>query len=219
MFFDWLNDWLIDWPTDRLTNLLTDWLIACLIDWLIGWLLYLVLNDNTISDGLIKHLLVPINQSLVFGNLLFHRVTMKNVVISFTRRARPYMSNLIPETHWTELTFNCKKLENNKPLYPKVLIGDCELSFFNFPNSSKIKEVIKMVIEHLGGIFKRTIANCLCCSKINPFFHFSKPFSRLSIIETFCKFTCVNKVFSFNRCYFVHKTSTVLCNNKHARIP
>ena len=53
-----------------------------------------------------------------------------------------------------------------------------------------------MVMEHVGSIFKGTTANSLRCSKINPFFHFSKPFSRLSIIETFCQFTRVNKVFT-----------------------
>ena len=57
---------------------------------------YLVFNDNTFFHSQIKHLLVPVDKSLVFGNFLLQWMTMKDVVISFTGWASPDVSHLIP---------------------------------------------------------------------------------------------------------------------------
>ena len=51
-----------------------------------------VLEDHTVWLSLVEHLLVPVDQPLWFGHLLFGRVAVKDVVISLTRWASPNMS-------------------------------------------------------------------------------------------------------------------------------
>jgi len=57
---------------------------------------YLVVNDNAFNDGLIQHLLVPVLQSLWFGNFHVDWVTVEYIVISFTRRTSPDVCHCIP---------------------------------------------------------------------------------------------------------------------------
>ena len=54
---------------------------------------HLVVDDNSLNDGLVQHFLVPVLQSLGLGDLLFWRVTVENVVIPLWRRARPDVSH------------------------------------------------------------------------------------------------------------------------------
>ena len=54
---------------------------------------YLVVNHHSFNDGLVKHLLVPILQTLGLGDLLLWWVTVENVVITLWRWAGPNVSH------------------------------------------------------------------------------------------------------------------------------
>lgn len=45
------------------------------------------------SESLVQHFFVPLLKPLGFGNLLVRRVTVKDVVISFTGRACPNVTS------------------------------------------------------------------------------------------------------------------------------
>lgn len=53
---------------------------------------YLIVMHNALRYGFIQHLFIPLLQPLRLGYLLVCRVTVKDVVISFTRRASPDVS-------------------------------------------------------------------------------------------------------------------------------
>ena len=51
----------------------------------------LVVMDNSLRHGLVKHLFVPLLQSLGLGYLLVRRMAMEDIVISFTGGTCPNM--------------------------------------------------------------------------------------------------------------------------------
>jgi len=54
--------------------------------------LYLVVMHDALCYRFIQHLFIPLLQPLGLGYLLVCRVTMEDVIISFTRRASPDVS-------------------------------------------------------------------------------------------------------------------------------
>lgn len=59
---------------------------------------HLVIMDNTLSNSLVQHLLVPLLQAFWLGDLLVRRVTVEDIIISFTGWTGPDMTCCIPET-------------------------------------------------------------------------------------------------------------------------
>lgn len=54
--------------------------------------LYLIVMHDALCYGFIQHLFIPLLQPLGLGYLLVCRVTVEDVIISFTRRASPDVS-------------------------------------------------------------------------------------------------------------------------------
>lgn len=54
--------------------------------------------DDPLRDGLVQHFLVPLLQAFGFGDLLVWRVTVKDIIISFTGRTGPDVSRCKPGT-------------------------------------------------------------------------------------------------------------------------
>lgn len=59
---------------------------------------HLVIMDNTLSNSLVQHLLVPLLQAFWLGDLLVRRVTVEDIIIPFTGWTGPDMSCCKPET-------------------------------------------------------------------------------------------------------------------------
>ena len=57
---------------------------------------YIEVLNNGVLFGSLQHAAIPLLQSLGLRDLLFGRMTVEDVVISFTWRARPNMSCFIP---------------------------------------------------------------------------------------------------------------------------
>lgn len=53
---------------------------------------YLVIVNNSLSNSLVQHLLVPLLQTFGFGDLLIRWMTVEDVVVSFAGRTRPDVS-------------------------------------------------------------------------------------------------------------------------------
>lgn len=53
--------------------------------------------QDPLSESLVQHLSVPLLEPLGLGDLLVRRVTVENVVISFTGWAGPDVTHHIPE--------------------------------------------------------------------------------------------------------------------------
>lgn len=59
---------------------------------------HLVIVDNSLGDGFVQHLFVPLLQAFGLGDLLVQRVTVKDVIVPFARRTRPDMTRSKPGT-------------------------------------------------------------------------------------------------------------------------
>jgi len=53
---------------------------------------HLVVGNNVFTDGLIEQSSIPVLETLWLRNLLFRRMSVKNVVVAFCRRTRPYVN-------------------------------------------------------------------------------------------------------------------------------
>ena len=54
--------------------------------------IHLVVGNNVLTDGLIEQSSIPVLEPFWLRNLLFRRMSVKNVVVAFCRRTRPYVN-------------------------------------------------------------------------------------------------------------------------------
>ena len=65
----------------------------------------LVVVEDALGEGLVKHLAVPLLQSLGLGDLLVGGVTVEDVVVTLARGAGPDMRRHVPEEEVSALGF------------------------------------------------------------------------------------------------------------------
>lgn len=57
---------------------------------------HFVIVDDSLGDGFVQHLLVPLLQPLWLGDLLVGRVTVENVIVPFAGRTGPNVTRRKP---------------------------------------------------------------------------------------------------------------------------